>query len=422
MLDTVQIIQNIIYLFSLYYVVFWLLVLLEKKEEKKPGLKLSQYPEVSIAIPAYNEEDNIVETLECVAALDYPEEKLSIILMDDGSTDKTYVLAQECTKKLKKKHDFRKFIVLTQKNQGKFMAMNNALKHINTPFFATLDADSLPKADALKKIMACFEEDIAAVSPILKVYKPKNLLQKMQLFEYSVNHFYKSLIARLNAIHVTPGPLSVYRTDVIKEIGGFRKAHHTEDMEVALRIHKKHYRIVQCNEAFVYTKVPSELRSLYRQRHRWNYGTFRNILDYRSMLFKWKYGDFGFFQMPIILVSGLLGVATLGLIIHAIWKSFRPSFDLLRLYNFDLIKYFSNTKLNIIWLDIDMRTTITVLGFFLLSLFVLSLSLRLYKNKLVFKKSAALITYIFLYYLLLAVIWVGVYMSLLFSKGTSWKR
>jgi cellulose synthase/poly-beta-1,6-N-acetylglucosamine synthase-like glycosyltransferase len=422
MLDTFQIIQSIIYAVALYYVVFWLLVLLEGNGEAKSRKKLREYPFVTIAVPAYNEEDNIEETLDSIFALDYPKEKLSIIVVDDGSKDKTYELAKKYAEAARRKHKPKSFLVLTQKNQGKFMALNNAIKHTTTEFFAVLDADSIPKPDALKKLMSCFEEDVAAVSPVLKVYKPRNHWQKMQWFEYSVNHFYRGLIARLNAMHVTPGPLSVYRSEVIKKLGGFREAHKVEDMEIAIRIQKKNYRIMQCDDAFVYTKAPSSLREWYRQRHRWNYGTLKNVIDYRSMMFNRKYGDFGFFQLPIIMLSGALGVAVLGLILHSIWKAAKPFFQNLSMYNFNIIEYFSNVKLNIIWLDINMRSLAFMLGFFILSLFVMWLSLKLYKNKHPLKKITSFIMYLFFYYLLIAIVWAGVYKDVLLHKKTSWKR
>jgi biofilm PGA synthesis N-glycosyltransferase PgaC len=422
MLDAFQIIQSIIYAISLYYVVFWLLVLLEGNGKGKLGKKLKAYSYVTIAVPAYNEGNNIEETLDGIANLDYPKDKISIIVIDDGSKDKTYELAKKYAEKVKKKFNFKSFTVLTQKNQGKYMALNNALKHVTTPFFAVLDADSIPKSDALKKLMSCFEDEVAAVSPVLKVYKPKNPLQKMQWFEYSVNHFYRGLIARLNAMHVTPGPLSVYRTEVIKKIGGFREAHKVEDMEVAMRLQKKNYRLVQCDDAFVYTKAPSSLKVWMKQRHRWNYGTFKNIIDYKSMIFNRKYGDFGFFQLPIVVLSGLLGVVVLGLIAHSLWIGVRNLFKNLVVYNFDIIKYLSTRKFDIILLDINLRSIAFILGFFILTLFVMWMSLRLYKNKGSLKRIPSFIMYLFFYYLLIAIVWVSVYKDVLLRKKSSWKK
>lgn len=422
MLDAFQIIQSIIYAISLYYVVFWLLVLLEGNEKGNLGKKLKAYPHVTIVVPAYNEGNNIEETLDGIAALDYPKDKVSIIVIDDGSKDKTYELAKKYAEKAKKKFNFKSFTVFTQKNQGKYMALNNALKHVTTPFFAVLDADSIPKSDALRKLMSCFEEEVAAVSPVLKVYKPKNPLQKMQLFEYSVNFFYRGLIARLNAVHVTPGPLSVYRTEVIKKLGGFKEAHKVEDMEIAMRLQKKNYRIVQCDDAFVYTKAPSSLKLWMKQRHRWNYGTFKNIIDYKSMIFNREYGDFGFFQLPIVVLSGLLGVVVLGLIVHSLWIGIRNLFKNLVVYNFDIIKYLSTRKFDIILLDINLRSLAFIVGFFILTLFVMWMSLRLYKNKGSLKRIASFIMYLFFYYLLIAIVWVIVYKDVLLRRKSTWKK
>jgi cellulose synthase/poly-beta-1,6-N-acetylglucosamine synthase-like glycosyltransferase len=285
-----------------------------------------------------------------------------------------------------------------------------------------LDADSIPKTDALRKLMSLFEEDVAAVSPVLKVYKPKSHWQKMQWFEYSVNHFYRGLIARLNAMHVTPGPLSVYRTKVVKEIGGFKEAHKVEDMEIAVRIQKKNYRIIQCDDAFVYTKAPSSLRTWMKQRHRWNYGTFKNIIDYRTMLFNREYGDFGFFQMPILLLSGLLGVTVLGLIVHGLWKAIKPFFQNLSMYDFNIIKYFSTMKLNIILLDINLRSAVFMLGFFILTIFVMWLSLHLYKNKGSLKRMTSFMMYLFFYYLLIAIVWVKVYIDVMLHRKSVWHK
>jgi cellulose synthase/poly-beta-1,6-N-acetylglucosamine synthase-like glycosyltransferase len=397
--------------------VFWLLVLLDS--EDKPARKLKLYPEVTIVVPAYDEEETIIPTIKAVEALDYPKEKLSLIVVDDGSKDKTYSLAKTHCTKMK---GFRSVMVLTQKNSGKYAAMNNALKSIDTEFFATLDADSFPCKDSLKNIIAEFNDNnIAAVSPIMKVHRPKNYVQAIQWFEYSVNHFYKGVLSKLNSIHVTPGPLSTYRTAVVKRLGGFREAHKTEDMELAMRIQKADYDIVQCNHAFVYTEAPYTIRSLYDQRLRWNYGTLRNLIDYRKMFFNSKYGDFGLFQLPVILLSGFLGIMIIGLLIYDFIKGIKPFFKMLQLYNFNLIEYFRDVKFNIVWLDIDARVLVTFFVFLVLTLFVVWLSLKLYKEKYPVKRSISFLLYTAYYFMFLAVVWLGVYKNCLLGKKSKWK-
>jgi poly-beta-1,6-N-acetyl-D-glucosamine synthase len=415
-----EIIQNVIYFISLYYVVFWMLVLLDSEPTKKK--RISEYPEISIVVPAYNEQNNIVKTLESVETLDYPKEKISIIVVDDGSKDATYKNAQRFLNHLKFTYSYKSLTLLKQKNKGKYAAMNLAIKHVYTALFASLDADSYPEKDALKKIVACFEDkEITAASSIVKVAKPENYIQTIQWIEYLVNHYYKSLITRINAVHVLPGPLSVYRTDAIKKIGCFKEAHKTEDMEIALRLHLNGYKIVQCNQAFVHTNAPYSIKSLFQQRHRWNYGTFKNLIEYRKMMFNRKYGDFGMFQLPIIMISGFLGVTIIGLILYDSIKSAKPTFLMLQQYKFNLIEYFVHTHLNIIWLDLDLKSMVTFAGFFAISLLIIWLSFKLYKEKIPLRYPFSFIAYLFFYYLFLAVVWIVVLKDVVLNKGTEWK-
>src|SRR3989338_9351893 len=82
------------YLLSLFFAIFWFLVLLDK-ETKTKTRKLKKHPSVSIVIPAYNEEKNIITTLTSLTKLDYPKNRLEIIVVDDGSTDNTKNIVKE---------------------------------------------------------------------------------------------------------------------------------------------------------------------------------------------------------------------------------------------------------------------------------------------------------------------------------------
>jgi len=419
MIGWAEIIQSIIYFISLYYVIFWLLVFLDNEPTGRKKMPKT-WPEVSIIIPAYNEGKNIASTIKSVTGLNYPKDRLKLFVVDDGSTDATFKLAKKHLQTLRGYKDIR---LLTQPNSGKFAAINNALKYVDTEFFATLDADSLPTSSALKRSILSFDSDnIAAVSSVLKVYKPKNMLQKIQDFEYMVNHFYKSVLSRLNAIHVLPGPLSIYRTGIVKNIGCFRDAHKTEDMEIAMRIQKMNYSIRQSDTSFVYTKTPHSFNDLYRQRHRWNHGTFRNLLDYRFMLFNKKYGDFGVFQLPIMFVSGMMGVTILFLMGYDFIKSAIPALKLFQLYDYNIIEYMSHMTFNIIWLDLDLRTIVMSFGFLAISLLVMKLSLKLSGEKYSARHSLSFLAYTMFYYLFLAIVWLGVFKDIITGRETKWNK
>lgn len=421
-MDFFVIFQYVLYFLLLFYTVFWLLVLLEPKKFSK---KLKRYPTVTIAIPAWNEKESIEQTMISASKLDYPSDKMKIIAIDDGSSDNTYDLMLKAKEKIKLENPKLDIRCLTQKNGGKHTAMNNALQYVDTEFFATLDADSFPEPDSLKLLLSRFQEDknIAVASPMIRIYEPNNFLEKLQKMEYAVNHFYKKIVSELNSVHVTPGPLSVYKTKVVKEVNGFREAHKTEDMDMAMRIQRLHYRIVQENSAVVWTKCPYKIKNLYKQRHRWYYGNFKNIIEQRDMLFNKNYGDFGMIQLPMILVSGFLAI----IMVLFLVKNFNQiGSDLIRtlaMYDYNIIKAISQTQFNFKLLDLNLFETImsvTVLG---TTGFVLLKSIKLNKEKLNFQNIFYMLAYAVVYPLIIFTIWISVFKDIFFKKKINeWKK
>ncbi|MFH0818198.1 MAG: glycosyltransferase family 2 protein, partial [Candidatus Micrarchaeota archaeon] len=161
---------------------------------------------------------------------------------------------------------------------------------------------------ALKCMVGYFEDsDVAAVTAMMKVYKPRTLVQRLQRGEYLLNAFLKKLQSFVDGISVTPGPFSVYRKSVLDSLGGFDENTITEDQEIALRIQTANFRIENSINAEVYTEVPQKLRALFKQRRRWYLGSLQNIWKHKS-LFGPKYGDFGMFVLPFAMSLLLLTV------------------------------------------------------------------------------------------------------------------
>jgi cellulose synthase/poly-beta-1,6-N-acetylglucosamine synthase-like glycosyltransferase len=142
-----------------------------------------------------------------------------------------------------------------------------------------------------------------AVTPSLVVHNPKNLLQYAQRVEYNMSTYNKKMLALLGAIHVTPGPFSLFRISLFAKVGKFRKAHNTEDQEFAYRMQENHMKIEHCVNAYVYTSSPDTVKKLYRQRLRWVYGFIQNTIDYRRLLFNPEYVNFSFFTLPSGIIS-----------------------------------------------------------------------------------------------------------------------
>ncbi len=302
-----SILQTIFYIFSflaMYVQVFFFVTYLERKKDivrRTDKIDLDEYKEVTIVVPCYNEEKTIAGTIDSLLDLDYPKDKLKIIIVDDGSRDRTWEVIQSFA-------EYSNIKVFKKENGGKHTALNFALERLETEFVGCLDADSFVDTYALSRIMTYFANDqhTMAVAPSIIVSNPKNILQKAQKAEYDMAIYNKKMLGFLGGIHVTPGPFSIFRKKVFDDLGPYRKAHNTEDQEIALRMQEYGYKIDHCPDAYVYTNSPNTIPKLYRQRIRWIYGFIRNAFDYRRILFRKKYGNVAIFTIP----SGIISVSS----------------------------------------------------------------------------------------------------------------
>lgn len=406
----------VIYAICLYLTMFWLLVLLDKNKEKKPN-PLRRYPIVSVIVPAYNEEASIAATINSLLNLDYPKDKLDIIVVNDGSTDKTSEIVMKIAKENKC------VTLINQPNQGKGKSMNNALKIAKGEFFACLDADSFVEPNALKKILPYFEDkEVGSVLPLLKVKNPRKLVERIQWYEYLINMFYKKLMGNLDCVHVTPGPFATYRTDLIKSLGGFDEHNLTEDLEIALRLQKNNYKIIQIMNAVVYTIPPDSFKGLYKQRNRWYKGSIYNTFRYRDLLFNKKYGDFGVMKMPMIIISGLIAVIVLLKLSYDYFKPLVRFFFHLGYIHFDILTLIKNFSFSFNILDLNYIRIVILLMILSISVFVLIYSHKYTNEKLVKKGSAlfALIVYMLIYSFFLGIVWCTIIIDLIRGKVQKW--
>ena len=285
----------LIYIFTyvgLYFSFYSLFTFFHGFSRLKNPVSKKQYS-VTITVPAYNEEKTIERTITSLLDLNYPQEYLDIIVVDDGSTDNTFAIA----KKISGIRVFRKA------NGGKGSALNFALKKSKGEIFGALDADSVAGPESLSKMVGYFDDlDVCAVTPSLKVEKPTNFLQKIQYVEYLFGVFLRKVFSFIDAIHVTPGPLTLYRKEFLLETGGFDEHNLTEDTEIALRIQSKNKRIENAIDAEVFTKTPRTFKPLFYQRLRWYVGFLNNVFKYRH-LFRPRYKLLGMFILPSAFLS-----------------------------------------------------------------------------------------------------------------------
>ena len=268
-------------------------------------------PSVAVIVPCLNEGETVAATTQSLLALAYPKDRLRVILVDNGSTDATPMVME----RFRTNPQVR---ILNVPERGKHIAVNAGIAVTDAEFIGCLDADSFVEPDALSEIIPCFaQKNVAAVTAAMSVYRPKNLLQHMQNAEYTFGITMRHTLASVNGLYVTPGPFSFYRRSAIKKVGGFRRGHQTEDMEMALRLQQAGYAIENAPRARVYTTSPDTVFKLVKQRVRWTTGFLRNVLgDYRCLIGARERGALGMLVLPFAIIAIGSGIALFSLMLY----------------------------------------------------------------------------------------------------------
>jgi len=295
---------------SSYYMIFLVLSMIVYKNElyRHENKSVDQNPFVSFIIPAYNEQEDVLDTVESLKKVTY--ENIEFIFLNDGSSDNT---AQIISKAIDNLPKFR--LIDNKINKGKAATLNQGIEVAKGEFIACMDADSVVEPSIVEKVLPFFDtKKVGAVTVSVEVNNPKTLLHKIISIEFSLGlSLLLRLFSFLDSVFVTPGPFSVYRSSVLKEIGGFDINNVTEDHEIAFRIHKAGYKITNCLHAKVYTTLPDTFKEIYVQRNRWYSGSILTMIQHKKMLLNPKHGLFAFFipfNMFLIVSSILLFTAT----------------------------------------------------------------------------------------------------------------
>lgn len=400
-----------VYFFSLYVSVFLLITFFESRA---PPKRLDVLPTVSVIVPAYNEEASIGKTLESLMKLDYPKDMLEIIAVNDGSKDGTQKIVEGF---LHKENPF-KLLLINQKNSGKGAALNNAISRAKGEFVACLDADSMVRQDTLKEMIRYFYDNrIAAVSPLMKVYRPKTILQKLQALEYLLYGFLKCIFSSMNSIHVTSGPFSIYRKSTLHALGGFDEKTIVEDQEICYRIQRNHYKILQSTSGEVLTIAPLNLKELYHQRCRWFKGSAMTIYRYRDMLLNKEYGDFGMFQLPTLVMGLILPFVTVMLFFKYFISPLITDISNLFLLNFNIyFPRYTLVEIQSILLTYDYTKIFIIALVFAIGVFWMVKGYKNASEKISLYQIIPLLLYFVVYYIILSFIWVGSMFELIVLK------
>jgi peptidoglycan-N-acetylglucosamine deacetylase len=258
-------------------------------------------PGVAVLVPSYNEEKVIVRTIRSVLNSDY--ENIRVIVIDDGSNDRTAEVAREA---YEAEIRARRVTVLEKPNGGKAAALNFALNLIDEEFYVGIDADTVIAADAISKLMPHFEDpEIGAVAGNAKVGNRVNLWTRWQALEYITSqNFERRALDLFHVVTVVPGAIGAWRTDAVKKAGCYPVNTVAEDADLTMSLLEQGFKVVYEDRSLAFTEAPIDAKGLMRQRFRWSFGTLQAVGKHRAAFLRNK--AMGFFALPNILVFQML--------------------------------------------------------------------------------------------------------------------
>ncbi|WP_195988536.1 glycosyltransferase [Clostridium sp. D53t1_180928_C8] len=346
------------YYIFIYSVIFFIstissvLELYDSRRKKKFLNEISiksreNYIPISILVPAYNEEETIVDCIKSLSYLDYSE--YEIIVIDDGSKDSTSKVVIEkfnlkkiarpirrvvqCEKEESVYEGYtfnnKKITLVKKKNGGKADALNMGINISKYPLFVSLDADSILQRDSLSNIVRPFMEDYTTVAvggnikvanqvildkgEVVKTFSPKKLLVIFQLIEYyRVFLTTRVWFNRFNGNLIISGAFGLFKKSSVLNIGGYDTNTVGEDMDLVVKLHsfyrknKLPYKIKYAYDAICWSQVPEKFKDFKNQRRRWHIGLMTSLINHKYILLNPKYGLVGVFSFLYFLIYELL--------------------------------------------------------------------------------------------------------------------
>lgn len=268
------------------------------------------YPSVSILVPAYNEEKVIARTIEGLVATNYPQKE--IIVIDDGSKDKTLQIANQYKNYAK---------ILHKENGGKASALNYGMAFAKGEVIITVDADTIIGRDAIRRLVKGFvDKDTVAVAGNIKVRNRVNWLTKCQALEYIAGiQINRRAFDFLGSITIVAGALGAFRKSALEDAGTYDKGTIVEDFDVTVKVLKAGGVIKSSNTSTAYTEAPQSLHDLQKQRGRWYHGNIQVVLRHSDALANKRFVFLNKIALPYMVLSMfVLPIAGLVVVANAI--------------------------------------------------------------------------------------------------------
>jgi len=332
-------------------------------------------PEISIVAPCYNESVSIVANIRAMLNLQY--NNYEVIIVNDGSTDDSlqrtieayelekvsyYIDERLSTRPVRgvyrsRNKAYYNLTVVDKENGGKADALNAGLNVSDHSYVVCLDVDSIIEHDALLKLAQPFlkyqKRKLIAVGGVVHVANscqiekgrlirrvvPRRFLPRIQVVEYARAFLIGRISwSHMNGLLIVSGAIGMFDREVLIGSGGYLPETVGEDMELVVRMRRHMYeqriphQVIYLPDPLLWTEVPSDRKTLGRQRNRWMRGTMDTLFMHRKLFFNPKYGSLGmlgypywfFFEWlaPIIEVLGVTYLVVMALIGFVNWPLF----------------------------------------------------------------------------------------------------
>jgi biofilm PGA synthesis N-glycosyltransferase PgaC len=330
-------------------------------------------PKISIIAPAFNESRTIIDNIRTLLSLYY--NNFEVIIVNDGSTDDTFEKIKEAYDLIRVNYyfDYRlpcerirgvyrsrnpsynRLTVIDKINGGKADSLNAGINICQSNLFVSIDADSIIEADSILKLVKPFLEEkerkVIGTGGVIRIVNscdverghireikvPRKILPRLQVLEYTRAFLLGRMAwSQLDGLMLISGAMGLFDRETVIKAGGYSIKTVGEDMELVLRMRRymaernQRYEVTYIPDPLCWTEVPSDLKSMRRQRTRWTRGLVESLITHRVMFFNRKFKRLGllgypfwfFFEWlaPLIAFSGFVYTIIL-IIMHALnWQ------------------------------------------------------------------------------------------------------
>jgi len=298
-------------------------------------------PKISIIAPAFNESKTIIDNIRTLLSLYY--NNFEVIIVNDGSTDNTFELIKEAYDLIRvnyyfdyripcerirgvyrsKNPSYNRLTIIDKNNGGKADSLNAGINICHSTLFVSIDADSIIEADSILKLVKPFleekEKKVIGSGGVIRIVNscdverghireikiPSKILPRLQVLEYTRAFLLGRMAwSQLDGLMLISGAMGIFDRETVIKAGGYSIKTVGEDMELVLRMrrymaeHDQKYEVTYIPDPLCWTEVPSDLKSMRKQRTRWTRGLIESLRTHRKMFFNANYGRLGILGYP----------------------------------------------------------------------------------------------------------------------------